>query len=288
MQASFVLKRLSRATHTLRSSLLRTTSIFRTTASSRLSCQPLPRSFINSGAAASLAPQHSLVNEAPQARLALDSQPFTHQSPPPASPSSSSVFITLQSDGVVVCRSQHTAFVPLRWLRDHCTSPHAYDAKTNSRLSPIPLSAHDWAARDIAVDSDGAHLRITWRDGRKSTYSAGWLAATVLPKTHSSQLSPVDFLKESPILWEGQPLLSAVASMSEANLPTVSNRALALPAGILRACSHLHRFGVVFIDDLEASESATRAMIERFGVLRNSMFGAFWTFQADSAMDDLA
>jgi hypothetical protein len=76
--------------------------------------------------------------------------------------------------------------------------------------------------------------------------------------------------------------------MSEASLPTVSNPALASPAGILLACSHLHRFGVVFIDDLEASESATRTMIERFGVLRSSMFGAFWTFQADSAMDDLA
>jgi hypothetical protein len=76
--------------------------------------------------------------------------------------------------------------------------------------------------------------------------------------------------------------------MSEGNLPTVSNNALARPSGILRACSFLHRFGVVFIDDLEASEIATRSMIERFGVLRNSMFGSFWAFQADSAMDDLA
>lgn len=76
--------------------------------------------------------------------------------------------------------------------------------------------------------------------------------------------------------------------MSEGNLPTVSNNALARPSGILGACSFLHRFGVVFIDDLEASEIATRSMIERFGVLRNSMFGSFWAFQADSAMDDLA
>jgi hypothetical protein len=57
---------------------------------------------------------------------------------------------------------------------------------------------------------------------------------------------------------------------------------------MLRACSYLHRFGAVFVDELEANESATRAMIERFGVLRNSMFGSFWTFEANGAMDDLA
>ena len=76
--------------------------------------------------------------------------------------------------------------------------------------------------------------------------------------------------------------------MSQSCFPTVSNGDLALPAGILAACSHLHHFGFVFVDKLEASESATRAMIERFGVLRNSMFGAFWTFEANGAMDDLA
>jgi hypothetical protein len=76
--------------------------------------------------------------------------------------------------------------------------------------------------------------------------------------------------------------------LSEENFPTVSNSTLARPSGLLRACSHLHRFGAVFIDELEASEDATRIMIERFGVLRNSMFGSFWTFEANGAMEDLA
>jgi hypothetical protein len=198
------------------------------------------------------------------------------------------VIIALQPDGVEVRREQHSAFVPLRWLRDHCTSPAAFDSKTNSRLSLIPLSPDDWTTRDMSVDVDGACLRITWRDGRNSTYSADWLAATVLPDMRNLQLAPGDFLKELPTVWEGRPLLSGVASMSEENFPTVSNNALAHSVGVLRACSHLHRFGAVFIDDLEANETCTRAMIERFGVLRNSMFGDFWTFEANNAMDDLA
>jgi hypothetical protein len=82
-----------------------------------------------------------------------------------------------------------------------------------------------------------------------------------------------DFLKELPVIWEAQPLQSSVARMSEGNLPSVSNTALAHPAGMLRACSYLHSFGALFVDELEASESGTRAMIERFGVLRKLDLG---------------
>lgn len=291
MQNHFLLKRLSCAARSLRTHVQRTTNILQTTAASRLSAHPLPRSFINSGAVVptatrntSLAPIYSLVGEALESCTVRVSQLCKY---PSQSDPISSVVISLKSDGVEVRHGQRDAFVPLRWLRDHCTAPVAYDAKSNSRLSLVPLSADEWAARDMQVDDDSACLRITWRDGRKSTYSADWLAATVLPKM-PSKCVPDNFFTEPPVIWESRPLHSAVACMSEGNLPTVSNNALARPSGILRACSFLHRFGVVFIDDLEASEIATRSMIERFGVLRNSMFGSFWAFQADSAMDDLA
>ena len=284
MQASVVLK-------CLRPSLLRSANALQTTAVSRLSVRPLPRSFIAHGAALPSAvrsplsppPFASLADLIADSRSATATQPCTSSSSP-----SSAVSITLLSDGVNVCCNQQSAFVPMRWLRDHCTSPAVYDAKTNSRLSPIPLSADEWAPHDIALDSAGACLRITWRDGRKSSFAADWLAATVLPQQFRSRIAPSDFLKDPPVLWEGKPLSSTAALLSEENLPTVSSSALAHPSGLLRACSHLHRFGVVFVDELEASEIATRTMIERFGVLRNSMFGAFWTFEANGAMDDLA
>ena len=193
---------------------------------------------------------------------------------------------------MLVRLQQHSAFASLRWLRDHCKSPHVYDAKTNSRLAPVPLSSHDWRARDVAVDMAGTSLRITWADGRSSTYSAQWLAQTLLPKhtQPASQLKQSDFLDQPAVVWQGQSLLPASSSMSmsHGSFPTVTNSDLALPSGFLAACSHLHRFGFVFVDELHASENATRTMIERFGVLRNSMFGAFWTFEANCAMDDLA
>jgi hypothetical protein len=295
MQASVFLQRLSSAARCLRSSMLRPSNIFQTTASSRISARPLPRSFITHGVGASAAARkmvftslRPLVHAAPDT-FNVDLLPLLSPSPSP-SPSPSSVIITPRPDGVDVHRAGHTAFVPLLWLRDHCTSPAVFDAKTNSRLAPVPLTADDWVARDIAVERniDGQWLRVAWRDGRKSSYSADWLAATVLPPMQCTPAVCGDFLKELPVIWEAQPLQSSVARMSEGNLPSVSNTALAHPAGMLRACSYLHRFGALFVDELEASESGTRAMIERFGVLRNSMFGSFWTFEANGAMHDLA
>ena len=292
MQASVFLKRLTNAERSLRSSLLRSSNILQTTASSpRLSLRLSPRSFTAHGVVAPAAHKHLSIPPLPLTNTAPDSSSTgVLDLPPPRTfsraPSPSSVTVTTRPDGVDVHQAGHTAFVPLLWLRDHCTSPAVFDAKTNSRLAPVPLAADDWVARDMAID--GAWLRVTWRDGRKSSYSADWLAATVLPQVRSTPLVSGDFLKERPVIWEGQPLDSAVARMCEGNLPTVSDTALARPAGMLRACSYLHRFGAVFVDELEANESATRAMIERFGVLRNSMFGSFWTFEANGAMDDLA
>jgi hypothetical protein len=284
MQASAFLK-------CMRTSLARSANSLQSTALSRFPVRAVPRSFIAHGfaeptirSALQPPPLTRVAVAAPDSRQAATAQDCKSFTVP-----SSTVSITLRPDGVTVHRHDQTAFVPLRWLRDHCTSPAVYDAKTNSRLSPIPLSVDEWVPVDIAVDSLDASLCITWRDGRRSSFSADWLAATVLPPQHASHVAPDDFLNERPVPWEGKtPSRSSVASFSEENFPTVPNSALARPAGVLRACSYLHRFGAVFIDELEASEAATRAMIERFGVLRNSMFGSFWTFEANGAMDDLA
>jgi hypothetical protein len=205
-----------------------------------------------------------------------------------ASSSTSPVIIVERHDGLDVRLKDRTTFVPLQWLRDHCTSSAVYDAKTNSRLSPVPLCAEEWQVRKITVDPDGTFLRVIWSDGRKSSYNVSWLAATVLPKKHIAAPAPHDFLNAPPQKWEGRPVNPEIFCMSECSLPTVSNAILELPSGFMRACAYLHRFGVVFIDQLEASESATRAMIEHFGVLRNTLFGSFWTFEANGAMDDLA
>jgi hypothetical protein len=274
----------------LRTSLARSANSFQTTAISRLLVRALPRSFIGLGVAlpetrSLLRPSFTSAADAtPDSRMATAVQHFKASSAP-----SSAASIILRPDGVTVSRDEQTTFVPLRWLRDHCTCAAVYDAKTNSRLCPIPLFANDWVPRDIIVDSLSASFRITWRDGRKSTFSADWLADTVLPAQHGSRVAPDDFLKELPVSWEGKiSSHSSVTCLSEENFPCVSNIALARPAGVLRACSFLHRFGAVFINELEASEVATRTMIERFGVLRNSMFGSFWTFEANGAMDDLA
>lgn len=281
-----------RASHTQRLSMLRPTNALQPASSPRPSARPVPRSFIAVGAAPPPTAHHHLrtatllspAKDSPD--FCSDPVPSIHASTPPLS--STSATIVPQSDGVLVRLQQRSAFASLRWLRDHCKSPAVYDVKTNSRLAPVPLSSHDWQARDVAVDHGGASLHITWSDGRRSSYSALWLAATLLPKQPASQLEQSNFMDQAPVVWEGQPLLPAASSMPRSSFPTVSNRDLALPSGFLAACSHLHRFGFVFVDELPASESATRTMIERFGVLRNSMFGAFWTFEANCAMDDLA
>src|ERR1700744_100100 len=106
------------------------------------------------------------------------------------------------------------------WLRDHCHAPESLHPDTLQRQVDTFAIPRDIAAESVALEEDGATLRVIWmHDG----------SASVLPAKFLKHIAETDGAEVAPrrTLWDR-------ASLGEA-LPTVAyDEVMTSAAGLLR------------------------------------------------------
>jgi trimethyllysine dioxygenase len=134
------------------------------------------------------------------------------------------------------------------------------------------------AGRRGATVDDDDELVVTWPDGTIARYSAEQLATLAPPNVMYSAASTA----RAP--WRGDQALD--------QLETLTYDGVTTDDGLLRSLHGLEQSGVITFTDIPIDNAATRIVLERFGYVRQTIFGDMWEFSSDesagSGFDDTA
>ena len=155
------------------------------------------------------------------------------------------------------------------WLRDHSQEAGDYHAAGRQRL--IDTSAIDGSLADVSVDGDV--LKLVWSDGATVSYSSTYLAALGLP----DEVYPTRTF--APIPWDRSSVKSRVAPVPYTEYIDDDEAA----TSVLRA---LGTDGFALVEAVPLDRDGTRAVFERIGYVRKTLFGELWNLRSDGEYDD--
>ena len=174
------------------------------------------------------------------------------------------------------------------WLRDNCQCPECYHPVTNQRLvdvvnigdnlRPSRMELTEHAAG--AVSNDSAALTVDWEDDHTSMYSLSWL-----------QSHCYDWHGEAPHSMGQNPLVSRVdpapwgREISDTPPIVNYNGFMKDDQTFLEWSDKVDKHGFCFIDGIPLEPSYTKQVLERIGVLRNTMYGEIWDVEMNSKPD---
>ncbi|MFO1056442.1 MAG: trimethyllysine dioxygenase [Dongiaceae bacterium] len=163
---------------------------------------------------------------------------------------------------------------PLIWLADHDHAPESLHPDTGQRLLDTAAIPPDLKAAGLELRDDGALLTIAWQGGRAPSR----LPARFL---HAMALAGGAEPEPARTLWSRRDL--------EGRLPTVPHEAVMdTDDGLRRWLEAVERYGFGLVAGTPATPEATRALVERVGYIRHTIFGGFWDFTANMAFKDTA
>ncbi|WP_422366149.1 TauD/TfdA family dioxygenase [Pelagibius sp.] len=162
------------------------------------------------------------------------------------------------------------------WLRDHDQGPESLDPSTLQRRVDTFALDETLRGSDCAILEEGRALAVTWpENGLCSRYSADFLAAMAgiaagdwdtlagMPQRIWSGRSPLKL--QDPVPYDD--ILSGAASGGQEGL---------------RACfERLQRDGFAVIEGVPTDEATARELFNRFGYIRETIFGGVWGVSAD-------
>jgi trimethyllysine dioxygenase len=169
------------------------------------------------------------------------------------------------SDGVV-------SRFPWIWLRDHAHDPETLHPVTQQRQLFTARVPKGLRGNSVEVTED--RLQITW---------------DVLEPV--SQL-PLDFLVQHRLPRAPRAAVDVPVTLWNAGsvtTPTVSYAAVMEgDVGVREWLRRTLQYGFCVVDGTPATAEATEALLRRVGYIRDTIFGAFWSFAADMAKADTA
>ncbi|MBP5857876.1 trimethyllysine dioxygenase [Marivibrio halodurans] len=167
---------------------------------------------------------------------------------------------------------------PALWLRDHCETPESLHPDTLQRQVDVFTFEQLILAREAAVTDGGRVLTVRWRnEDHESVLSLDFLRR--LAEEGEASEAPLC----APVLWPDAGVWDVDA------LPSVPHAQVMDGDEGLRAwLEAVARDGFGLVDGVPATPEATRALAERVGYLRQTVFGDFWDFTANLARADTA
>ena len=160
------------------------------------------------------------------------------------------------------------------WLRDHCHLPESLHPETLQRQVDTFSIPVDIAAERVALEAGGTALRIVWRHDQSTS---------LLPAAFLRQIALTEGRERAPRrdLWDH-------ASM-QGQFPTVPfTEVMETDAGLLRWLELVDTHGFAMASNAPATVEATKAIAQRVGYIRETIFGGFWDFSANLAFKDTA
>ena len=157
--------------------------------------------------------------------------------------------------------------LPWLWLRELCLCAACYNAQTHQRevyTAGLPV---DIAASEVSVAEEGEALTVTWsHDGHQSRYAAADLLGWVSKRGDAGierRLWDASVARELPRL----PMARFMADDDEA---------------LREGLEAIERYGFCFVHDVPPTLGDTRAVVERIGYIRETIFGGLWSFSAEA------
>ena len=154
------------------------------------------------------------------------------------------------------------------WLRDSCLCPRCFHPQTNQRLFDTLQLPLDVKPKGINWTDEG--LSVQWQDGHESVYTTKWLKENSYEHeglVASTEAEHVVWGKEIAL---DPPCVEYSAVMED-------DRAL------LEWLEKIEKFGFCFVERTPLEPEISKQLLERVGVIRDTFYGAFWTFTADLA-----
>jgi trimethyllysine dioxygenase len=130
--------------------------------------------------------------------------------------------------------------------------------------------APDLRPSEVVLAEAGSHLEMTWPEGHKSRFSARFLRVAA-----AGEAPPERALWDAGSFPDGLPSVD-YAAVTEGE------------EGLLDWLQAVERHGFCLLRGAPATPEATRALAERIGYIRKTIFGSFWDFTADLAHKDTA
>lgn len=183
----------------------------------------------------------------------------------------------LRGDGIEVRWRDGSAPArfPLVWLADHDHAPESLHPETGQRLVDTAAIPPDLRAASLALTEDGALLTVAWQGGRP---------ASRLPAVFLHAMAAVGGREPAPARtpWARRDLEGALPSVAHAAVMAADGD------GLRRWLEAVERHGFALVTGTPATPEATRALVERVGYIRHTIFGGFWDFTANMAFKDTA
>jgi len=157
-----------------------------------------------------------------------------------------------------------------QWLRDHSLDNVTYSPKNFQREKSI-FDLGGIKPRAVEFARAQSLIEIEWSDGIKSEFSIGFFESLLAPKSLLGEFQ------------KGWPTADQL-ELLEFRYPTF----LTSDEELRRFLEQLAVFGVGLVEGCPATADATRAVLERLGYLRNSIWGDLWTFENNEEFNDFA
>ena len=160
------------------------------------------------------------------------------------------------------------------WLRDHCHLPESLHPETLQRQVDTFSIPVDIAAERVALEAGGTALRIVWGHDQSTS---------LLPAAFLRQIALTEGRERAPRreLWDH-------ASMQGQFSTVPFTEVMETDAGLLRWLELVDTHGFAMASNAPATVDATKAIAQRVGYIRETIFGGFWDFSANLAFKDTA
>jgi gamma-butyrobetaine dioxygenase len=147
------------------------------------------------------------------------------------------------------------------WLRDNCPCGECYLALTREQAFEIVDAPETLAVASAARDAEG-HLEVSWSDGHRSRYEAGWLRANAYDEASRAERR---LANPKPVLW-------GAARAQE--LPTFEYDAVMRDDHVLlRWLITARDVGLTLIKEVPTQAQSLLAVAQRISHIRETNFG---------------
>jgi len=176
-------------------------------------------------------------------------------------------------------RWPHPLHLPHVWLRDHCRCSSCYDAATSQRIFDIADLPLQIRPARVQLEEDTLHL--TWPDGHVTEYSLQFLWQNFNTGRSSA-------VKDSRQPWK------KLSFPPQSTITVTEQSLMEGKQGLQQLLYFLHKYGLVFVSDVEPTKEATQAVVEAVAPIRETFYEKVWHMHsgekafADSAYSSVA
>ncbi len=179
--------------------------------------------------------------------------------------------VSTSERGVIVDLDGRVVELSWTWLRDHATDAESYLISAQQRVvTPQTIAAA--GVGDAVVSSAG--LEVSWPGGPTTVFDVDALSALAAP-AESVRVGV------EPEPWTRATLTDRLQRIDFVEFVGGVD-------GLRTGVDHLWRDGLIALTGVPLDTGSTRAVLERIGYIRSTIFGDLWEFRSDGGFDDTA